>query len=167
MKRIVLAAALSLGGGAALAAVDTEALVADLQRQGYGWIEVKRGPTQIEVEAVRGTTKIETVYDIATGAVLDRDTDRASTREQARTGVEFRETTRDFEDRDDDRWDDDRWDDDRWDDDRDDRWDDRDDGRWDDDRRDDDRDGRDGDDRDRSGRDRDRDRDGDRGRDDD
>lgn len=160
MKRIVLAAAFSLGGGAALAAVDTEALVADLQQQGYSWIEVKRGPTQVEVEAVRGTTKIETVYDIATGAVLDHESERASTREQARTGVEFRETRRDFEDRDDDRWDDDDWDDDR-----DDRWDDRDDDRWDDDDRDDDRDGRRGrdgqDDGDRSGRDRDRDRDDD------
>lgn len=153
MKRIVLAAAFGLGGSAALAAVDTEALVADLQRQGYSWIEVKRGPTQIEVEAVRGTTKIETVYDTATGRILDRDTDRASRREQARTGVEVRETRRDFEDRDDDRWDDDRWDDDR-----DDRWDDR-----DDDRRDDDRDRRrsrdDRDGRDRDGRDRDRDHD--------
>src|SRR5690606_33832333 len=99
--------------------VDTEALVADLQRQGYSWIEVKRGPTQIEVEAVRGEVKIETVYDAATGTVLDHDTDRASRREQGRTGVDIRDTARDFEDRDDDR---DDWDDDR-DDDRDDRYD--------------------------------------------
>ena len=138
MKRMMLmAAGFGLCGGAALAAVDTEALVADLQRQGYTWIEVKRGPTQTEVEAVRGEVKIETVYDTATGRVLDHDTDRASRREQGRTGVEIRDSARDFEDRDDDR---DDWDDDR-DDDRDDRYD-RDD-------RDDDRDDRDdGDDRD-------------------
>lgn len=121
MKRMMLmTAGFGLWGGMALAAVDTEALVADLQRQGYTWIEVKRGPTQTEVEAVRGEVKIETVYDTATGRVLDRDTDRASRRERDRSGVEIRNAARDFEDRDD--WDD--RDDDRWDDDRDD-WDDR------------------------------------------
>ena len=150
MKLMMMAAGFSIWGGMALAAVDTDALVADLQRQGYSWIEVKRGPTQIEVEAVRGTNKIETVYDIATGAVLDHETDRASRREQSRTGVKVRDSLRDFEDRDDD----DHWDDDdRRDDDRDDRHD-RDDDRDDHDH---DRDDHDHDRGDRGGRDRDRD----------
>ncbi len=153
MKLMMMAAGFGIWGGMALAAVNTDALVADLQQQGYSWIEVKRGPTQIEVEAVRGTEKIETVYDIATGEILDHEIDRASRREQNRTGVKVRDSLRDFEDRDDD---DDHDDDDRWDDDRDDRHDrdddldDRDDDRDD---RDDDRDDRD----DRGGRDRDHD----------
>ena len=150
MKLMMMAAGFGIWGGMALAAVDTDALVADLQQQGYSWIEVKRGPTQIEVEAVRGTKKIETVYDIATGAVLDHETDRASRREQSRTGVKVRDSLRDFEDRDDD----DHWDDDdRRDDDRDDRHD-RDDDRDDHDH---DRDDHDHDRGDRGGRDRDRD----------
>ncbi|WP_333816403.1 PepSY domain-containing protein [Tabrizicola sp.] len=157
MKLMMMAAGFSIWGGMALAAVDTDALVADLQRQGYSWIEVKRGPTQIEVEAVRGTNKIETVYDIATGAVLDHETDRASRREQSRTGVKVRDSLRDFEDRDDDdHWDDDdRRDDDR--DDRHDRDDDRDDHDHDRDDHDHDRDDHDHDRGDRGGRDRDRD----------
>jgi hypothetical protein len=147
MKTIMLTTALVIWGGAAMAVVTTDALVADLQAQGYSWIEVKQGPTQIKVEAVKGSVKVETVYDIATGAVIESETERASTAEQGRTGVEVQTRDRDFEDgRDDDsgRDDDDDDDDDR-DDDRDDDGDDDHGGRDDDDDHDDDR-GRGGDD---------------------
>jgi hypothetical protein len=140
MKTIMLTTALVIWGGAAMAVVTTEALVADLQAQGYSWIEVKQGPTQIKVEAVKGTVKVETVYDIATGAVIESETERASVAEQGRTGVEVRTRDRDFEDgRDDDSG--------RDDDDSDDRDDDHG-GRGDDDDHDDDHGGRDDDDRD-------------------
>ena len=144
MKTIMLTTALVIWGGAAMAVVTTDALVSDLQAQGYSWIEVKQGPTQI---------KVETVYDIATGAVIESETERASVAEQGRTGVEVQTRDRDFEDgRDDDSGDDD----------------DRDDGGRDDDSsddRDDDHGGRDDDDHDddHGGRDDD-DGDDDRGR---
>jgi hypothetical protein len=143
-------AALMLSGGMAMAALNTEAVVAGLQADGYTWIEVKRGPTQVKIEAVRGTEKIETIYDRATGVVIEREVEVADGDDLGRTGVQIRDRSRDFTDgrgRGDD-------DDDRG---RDDDDDDR--GRDDDD---DDR-GRDDDDDDR-GRD---DRDDDRGRDDD
>jgi hypothetical protein len=139
MKTIMLTTALVIWGGAAMAVVTTDALVSDLQAQGYSWIEVKKGPTQIKVEAVKGTVKVETVYDIATGAVIESETERASAAEQGRTGVEVQTRDRDFEDgRDDDSGDDDDRDDDGSDDDGSD-----DDGSDD---RDDDRGGRDDDD---------------------
>lgn len=124
-------AALMLSGGMAMAALNTEAVVAGLQADGYTWIEVKRGPTQVKIEAVRGTEKIETIYDRATGVVIEREVEVADGDDLGRTGVEIRDRSRDFTDgrgRDDD--DDDR-DDDRGRDDRDDRDDDR--GRDDDD----------------------------------
>jgi hypothetical protein len=114
MKTIMLTTALVIWGGAAMAVVTTDALVSDLQAQGYSWIEVKQGPTQIKVEAVKGSVKVETIYDIATGAVIESETERASVAEQGRTGVEVQTRDRDFEDgRDDDSGDDDRDDDDR------------------------------------------------------
>jgi hypothetical protein len=114
MKTIMLTTALVIWGGASMAVVTTDALVSDLQAQGYSWIEVKQGPTQIKVEAVKGSVKVETIYDIATGAVIESETERASVAEQGRTGVEVQTRDRDFEDgRDDDSGDDDRDDDDR------------------------------------------------------
>ena len=61
----LMTAALILSGGMAFAAVTTDQVVADLQAEGYSWIEVKQGPNQIKVEAVKGTTKVETVISIA------------------------------------------------------------------------------------------------------
>lgn len=142
-------AALVLSGGMAMAALNTEAVVASLQAEGYTWIEVKRGPTQVKIEAVRGTEKVETIYDRATGAVIEREVEVADGDDVGRVGVEIRDRSRDFTDgrgRDDDDGDDGRDDDD----------DDR--GRDDDD----DDHGRDDDDDDRG-----RDDDDDRGRDDD
>ncbi|MCU0816956.1 MAG: PepSY domain-containing protein, partial [Cypionkella sp.] len=90
------AASLMLSGGMAYAAVTAESIVADLQAQGYTWIEVKRGPTQIKVEAVKGNTKVETVIDSATGTVLEREVERADADDVGRTGVEVRNRSRDF-----------------------------------------------------------------------
>ncbi len=141
------AAALILAAGSATASPLTDSLVAAWQAQGYQRIEIETGPTQVKVEAIRGTQKAEVVYDAATGAILRQEFERVDGDDNTRPGVFYERDDDDFT-RDDDRWDDDRRDDDRWDDDRrdddrrdgdrrdDDRWDD---DRWDDDRRDDDR----------------------------
>lgn len=163
VKLLIAAGALSLSAQAGHATVTAEGLISGLQAEGYGWVEVKRGPTQFEVEAVRGREKVEMVIDAASGAVLHRETERADREDRARSGTQIRDRDRDFVDArgrelddDDDRYDDGRYDDGRYD-----RDDDDDD---DDDRRDRDRDG--ARDRDRGG-DRDRDRDNDRDDDDD
>lgn len=117
-------AAFALSGGMALAAVDTEALVSDLQAQGYSWIEVKRGPGQIKIEAIKGDQKVETIIDAATGEVLKTETETASSEDRGREGVEIKTVGRDFvdgsksdDDSNDDETDDDSTDDDGSDDD--------------------------------------------------
>ena len=137
----------------------TEELVRDLQEQGFTRIEVKNGVTQTKVEAVRGTEKVETVFDRASGEVIKQEIESIDSDEDTRPGVEIRDRDRDFVDG--DRAEDD--DDDRRDG-RDDDDDDRQGGRDDDD--DDNRNGSDDDNGDRD-RDNDRDRDHDDDSDDD
>ncbi len=108
---LMLAASLALSAQTAAAAVTAEQVISDLKAEGYGWIEVKRGPTQMKVEAVRGTEKLEFVIDRATGTVLDRETEIADAEDTARSGVSVRDRSRDFAD--DDRDDDDGISDDR------------------------------------------------------
>lgn len=104
---LILAASLALSAQTAAAAVTAEQVISDLKAEGYGWIEVKRGPTQMKVEAVRGTEKLEFVIDRATGTVLDRETEIADAEDTARSGVSVRDRSRDFADDDSDDRDDD------------------------------------------------------------
>ena len=125
MFRTLLAttAALPLLAGAAWAQSVTDQVVSGLQAQGFTRIEVKEGPTQIKVEAIQGTTKVEYVYDIRTGDVLSTETERVDGDDDTRPGVEIEREDEDFvraegavldgddddrDDRDDDRYDDDR-----------------------------------------------------------
>lgn len=140
----------------------TDRIVSDLQAQGFTRIEVRNGVTQTKIEAIRGTEKIETVFDTATGAILEQEIERVDDDDDIAPGVSVRDRNRDFVDdgrsdddddddddrrggRDDDDDDDRGRDDDSRDDDRDDDRDDRDDDRDD---RNDDRDDRDDDDND-------------------
>jgi hypothetical protein len=110
---VMMAAAMALYGTTALAVVTAEDVVADLQADGYSWIEVKRGPTQIKVEAVKGTSKIEKIIDIETGRVLQTETENADPEDMGRTGVQIRDRNEDFlDDGSDDSSDDDSSDDD-------------------------------------------------------
>ena len=119
--------------------------IAALQAENYTSIEVKSGPTQIKVEAIRDGMKLEIVYDAATGTELKREIEPLEAGEDIHIGVsydvddeDFVGRSRDDDDDSDDDNDDDRDDDDDHDDDRDD----------DDDSDDDDRDDDDDDDRD-------------------
>ena len=93
---VMMAAAMALYGTTALAVVTAEDVVASLQADGYSWIEVKRGPTQIKVEAVKGTSKVEKIIDIETGRVLKTETETADPEDMGRTGVQIRDRDRDF-----------------------------------------------------------------------
>lgn len=76
--------------------VDTDAIVSDLRADGYNFIEIKRGPTQTKIEAIRGNEELEIVYDNATGDVLKREVGRADADEIGRTGIEIDTEDRDF-----------------------------------------------------------------------
>ena len=150
MKTTLLSttAALALATSPVFAQSATDQIVADLQSQGFTYVEVKEGPSQIKAEAVRDGTKLEVVYDSATGEILKQETEAAEGDYATRTGVEVDSDDEDFLDdddmdeaADDDEMDDDRDDDERGDDrDDDERGDDRDDDERGDDRDDDERD---------------------------
>ena len=92
MMRILLAsaAALALTGSVALAQSAADQIVSDLQAQGYTRIEVTEGPTQVKVEAIQGGTKLEYVYDRATGAILKQEVEPVDADDDTRPGVEIR-----------------------------------------------------------------------------
>lgn len=149
MKRtLMMTAAFIFGGHMAFAAMTTDSIVSDLTEQGYTRIEIKTGPTQIKVEAIRGTEKLEVIYDIESGKVLKQETEVVEAGDDTAPGVEISSDDEDFvdgsdEDEDEDDNDNDDEDDDN-DDDEDEGHDDEDDG--DDDDSDDDDSGNDGDD---------------------
>ncbi len=97
MKRILLmTAALIVAGTMASAAITAQSLVDDFSAQGYTRIEVKTGLTQIKVEAVKGTTKVETIYNMATGQVLKTETEAVGLFDDTAPGVEVSDRNRDF-----------------------------------------------------------------------
>ncbi|NEX47876.1 PepSY domain-containing protein [Pseudotabrizicola algicola] len=77
-------------------ALTVEQAVADLQAAGYTRIEVKRGLSQMKLEAFRGGEKLELVLDRATGAVLKREAEAVRPGENTMPGVSIRERNRDF-----------------------------------------------------------------------
>jgi hypothetical protein len=93
--RLILTAALLFAGNAALA-FTTDSVVNDLSQQGYTRIEVRNGLTQTKVEAIRGTQKLEVVYDRATGAVLKSETEAVEADDDTAPGISIRNRNRDF-----------------------------------------------------------------------
>ncbi len=100
-KLLCYTAAIALTTGAAFAAIDGNALADDYLAQGYTFVEVKVGPTQTKVEAIRDGQKLEVVYDNETGAIIKQETERADADDASRTGKQVRIVRRDFEDGDD------------------------------------------------------------------
>ncbi len=91
----LLATAFSLTGGAALA-LTTQQVIDTLSTQGFTRIEIKTGPTQIKVEAIRGTEKLEQVFDSASGTILKSETEAVRPGENTAPGVSIRDRNRDF-----------------------------------------------------------------------
>ncbi len=94
----LLAATAALLFGAGIAAADpfTDRIVADLTGQGFTFIDIKNGLSQVKVEAVRGTDKLEVVFDRTTGSILKQEMEPAEADEIGRTGVRIRDRARDF-----------------------------------------------------------------------
>ncbi len=143
-RLMMFTAATALSANMAYAAIDAQSLADAYLAEGYTFVEIKSGPTQTKLEAVKGGRKLEVIYDNETGAVIKREFEDADDYE-GRTGVEIDTSDRDFEDDDNDDDDDEVDDDDDEDDDEDDN-DDDDDDDGDDDDDDDDDDGDDDDD---------------------
>lgn len=118
MKRTTfMAAVFALAASVALAQDATQAAVDQFKADGYTRIEVKVGPTQTKIEAIKGDTKTEVVIDNATGAVLKRETEAIRPGENVTPGVFVDSDNDDFVDGSDDDGSDDDSDDDDSDDD--------------------------------------------------
>ena len=103
MKRtLMMTAAFLFAGQMAFAALSTNTVVSDLTGLGYTRIEIKTGPTQMKVEAIRGTEKLEIIYDIETGAVLKQEIGEVYQGENTTPGVEIKTDDEDFVDGNDD-----------------------------------------------------------------
>ena len=102
MKRLLLTtAATVLMTQVAFADAFTDRIVENLRDLGYEFIEIRTGPTQVKAEGIRGSEKIEIVFDRATGEILKQETERADAGEIGRTGVQIDTDDDDFLDDDD------------------------------------------------------------------
>ena len=102
MKRtLMMTAAFIFGGQMAFAAIDAQTLADRYVAEGYSYVEVKQGPTQTKIEALKGSTVVEVVYDNASGEIISQETQAADGDELGRTGIEIKSTDKDFEDTDD------------------------------------------------------------------
>lgn len=97
MKKTLAAVAFGLSFAGQMAGALTPAeVIADLKADGYTRVEVRVGQSQMKVEAIRGTEKLETVYDISTGAVLKSEREAVGAGENTAPGTSVRERDRDF-----------------------------------------------------------------------
>jgi hypothetical protein len=100
MKRHTMAAvAVTLiFAGAAHAQSFSDRLIDQFSEQGFTRVEVKNGPTQTKVEAIRGTEIVEVIYDRETGQIIKQETETVRQGDDQRPGFEIRDRNRDFVD---------------------------------------------------------------------
>jgi Mg-chelatase subunit ChlI len=94
----LVAAMMVFSAQMATAAITSDSVIASYQAEGYTRIEVRIGPTQMKVEAIKGNVKVETIYDIATGTVLKTETEAVLAGENIAPGVSVRKRGQDFVD---------------------------------------------------------------------
>jgi hypothetical protein len=75
LKSLSAVAALLMTTSFANAAFDAQSVAAQLTADGYTHIEIKLGQSIAKVEAIKGTTKIEVTYDLASGDVIKSETE--------------------------------------------------------------------------------------------
>lgn len=119
-KLMMFTAAAALSANMAFAAINPETLAQSYLAEGYSYVEVKVGPTQTKLEAVKGNRKVEVIYDNATSQIIKSEFEDADDDYVGRAGVKIEDSDKDFEDArddEDDEGDDDENDDDENDDD--------------------------------------------------
>lgn len=94
---MMFTAAAALTATVAFAAVDAQALADQYVANGYTYVEVKVGPTETKVEALKGDQYVEVVYSNETGAVISQETQPADPEDVGKTGVEIKTVTEDFD----------------------------------------------------------------------
>jgi hypothetical protein len=97
-RLLCYSAAIMLTTSAAFAAIDGNALADAYLAEGYTFVEVKVGPTQTKVEAIKGGTKVEVIYDNETQKIIKSEKEKADADEVGREGKQVRNVKSDFED---------------------------------------------------------------------
>jgi hypothetical protein len=97
-KLLLAGSALLFSATMAFGAITSDQLASQFQADGYSYIRIKTGLTQIKVEAVKDGTLYEVVYDIATGAAIDTSTHAIGPIDTPDPGVIVKAVQRDFED---------------------------------------------------------------------
>jgi hypothetical protein len=95
---MMFTAAAALSANMAFAAINPQALADAYVAEGYSYVEVKVGPTQTKLEAVKGNRKVEVLYDNATNDIIKQEFEDADDDYVGRSGVEIETSTRDFDD---------------------------------------------------------------------
>jgi hypothetical protein len=101
-RLLTYTAAIALTGAAAFAAIDGMKLADDYLAKGYTFVEVKIGPTQTKVEAIKDGRKVEVIYDNATGRIIEQENEAADHDDIGRIGKDVKTVKKDFEDGDED-----------------------------------------------------------------
>jgi hypothetical protein len=100
-RLMMFTAAAALSANMAQAAIDAQALANAYIAEGYTYVEVKVGPTQTKLEAVKGDRKVEVIYDNATEKPIKQEFEDAEGDDLGRTGIEIKTSDDDFEEVDD------------------------------------------------------------------
>lgn len=100
-KLLCYSAAILMTTSVAFAAIDGNALADDYLAQGYTFAEVKVGPTQTKVEAIKGDMKVEVIYDNETAEILKSEQKSVESDDASRVGKQVGTVNRDFEGSDD------------------------------------------------------------------
>ena len=95
---MMFTAATALTATVAFAAINAQALADSYIADGYTYVEVRQGPTQTKLEAVKGSSFVEVIYSNETGAIISQETQLAGAEEMGKTGVEIKTASEDFED---------------------------------------------------------------------
>jgi len=95
---VKLAAVFTMIGTVASADAFSDKIIANLQDLGYEYIEIRNGPTQVKVEAIRGDSKLEVIYDRESGVIIEREVDDADPEDTGKSGVSVRDANSDFSD---------------------------------------------------------------------
>ncbi|KAF0171905.1 MAG: Uncharacterized protein FD162_2713 [Rhodobacteraceae bacterium] len=101
-RLMMFTAAVTFSATMASAAITANDVVATYQSQGYTYVQVKDGISQIKVEAIKDGVKLEVIYDKASGNVISQETRAVQGSEAGLSGVEVQHSNGDFDDTGDD-----------------------------------------------------------------
>lgn len=98
IRLMLFTAAAAFSANMAYGAIDPQALADSYTAAGYSYVEIKQGPTQTKIEAIKDGVVVEAVYSNDTGAIISQDSQAVDPENAAKTGVEIKMVGADSED---------------------------------------------------------------------